>query len=74
MLSLIVNASELPIDDFIEQTLGSLRYLYYTYLNKFHREPVDMEDLVDGLMYIDIESRINADAMKKAKQHENRSK
>lgn len=74
MLSLIVNASELPIEDFIDQTLGSMRYLYYVYLNKFHVVPIDMDDMIDGLMYIDIEQRIQSDAMKRARARENRTK
>ena len=74
LLSLIVNASALPIEDFIDKTLGSMKYLYYIYLNKFHIVPIDMDDLVDGLMYIDIEQRIQADAMKRARSRENRSK
>lgn len=39
--------------DFIKQTVGTILYVYYTYVKYFTLRPRDLDDLVDGLLYID---------------------
>lgn len=52
LLKLMANTSELTAEDYIQKTIGNLLFTYYTYLHYFHLKPVDLEDLVDGLLFI----------------------
>lgn len=51
--------------DFIQKTCGSLLFVYYTYVNKYHVRPVDMDDLIDGLLYLDAKSYIIKESQSK---------
>lgn len=66
ILHLIAKTAELTPDDFVTKTVGYALFLYYFYLDSFHCTPKDMEDLIDGLLYIEskryIEKRALADA------------
>lgn len=42
--------------------------MYYTYLDNLHNRPADVDDLVDGLLYLDAKNYIQKDAIEKAKQ------
>lgn len=53
LLKLVRDVSKLPVQDFIDKTCGSLLYTYYTYIKYFHTIPVDIMDLIDGLLYMD---------------------
>lgn len=52
ILSLMAKSTALTPSDYINKTIGTLLYLYYTYSSYFHFKPRDLEDLVDGLLYI----------------------
>lgn len=56
ILKLVASTTELTPADFISKTLGKLRYLYYIYLSTFHARPLDLIDMIDGILYIDVES------------------
>lgn len=64
MLQLIVSTSKKTTADFIKETCGSLLFLYYTYVDKMHVRPVDMDDLVDGLLYLDAKNYIIKESRK----------
>jgi hypothetical protein len=53
ILRLIQKTSKLPVQEFIKKTCGSLLYMYYTYVKQLHVVPVDLDDLIDGLLYLD---------------------
>lgn len=40
--------------------MGPWLFDYYIFLSKLHREPLDIEDLIDGLMAIGIMFAIDA--------------
>lgn len=67
IIALILNTSELTEDDFVNKTLGHLRFLYYSFLEKFHQRPRDMEDLIDGILYIEDINYIQKRARKRAR-------
>lgn len=58
ILKLVTSASRKTTADFVKETCGSLLFLYYTYIDKLHVCPVDLDDLVDGLLYIDAKNYI----------------
>lgn len=53
ILHLMAKTSELTPSDFISKTVGSILFVYYVYLENFHIKPEDLEDMVDGLLYLD---------------------
>lgn len=53
LLRLMAKTSELTPSDFIKKTVGNILFVYYVYLENFHIKPKDLEDIVDGLLYLD---------------------
>ena len=53
ILKLVASTSAMTVTDFIQKTCGSLLFIYYTYVDKLHTRPVDIDDLIDGLLYLD---------------------
>lgn len=58
LLNTIVQASSLTVEDFVQKTCGALRFMYYTYLDKFHQCPLDVDDMIDGMLYLDAKGYI----------------
>lgn len=58
LLHLMAKTSELTPSDFIKKTVGNILFVYYVYLENFHIKPKDLEDIVDGLLYLDAHSFI----------------
>ena len=58
LLSIIADTASLTVNDFINKTIGPLKMLYYLYIDKFHMCPTDLEELVDGLLYLDVKEYI----------------
>ena len=53
VMRLVVSTSQKTTADFIKETCGSLLFLYYTYIDRLHSRPVDIDDLIDGILYLD---------------------
>lgn len=62
IIKLVTSTSKLTTTDFIQKTCGSLLFLYYTYVDKFKQLPVDIDDMVDGLLYFDAKNYIIKEA------------
>ena len=67
ILRIISSTSGLTAADYIKKTCGGLLFLYYTYVDKLHQRPVDMIDMIDGLLYLDAKGYINKKATEKNK-------
>ena len=46
------SAAALKPADYIKKTIGSIMYTYYSFTKEFRVRPIDMEDLVDGLLFM----------------------
>lgn len=68
LLNLIVSSSALKPEDFIKQTVGSVLFVYYVYMDTFKQKPSDLDDLIDGLLYIDSKNYMQEQAIKEAKR------
>ena len=68
IISIIASTSSLTVGDYIKKTCGGILFLYYTYIDKLHSRPVDMNDLVDGLLYLDAKGYILKKATDKGKK------
>ena len=66
ILSLVTQASSLPVEDYVETILGGTRFMYYSFVNRFHTRPVDLIDLVDGMLFIDASNHIEKEEIKKS--------
>ena len=49
----MAKTADLTPSDFIKKTIGKLLFTYYAYIKYFTLRPRDMEDLVDGLLFIE---------------------
>lgn len=53
VLRIITKTSSLTAKDFIRETCGGLLFMYYTYIERLHVVPMDIEDMIDGLLFLD---------------------
>lgn len=58
LIKLIARTSSVTPADFIKETVGDLLFMYYIYLERYHTVPMDLDDLVDGLLAIDAKNYI----------------
>ena len=58
ILKIIASTSALPPADFIKKTVGGILFIYYLYIDKYHVRPIDLDDLVDGSLYLDAKDYI----------------
>lgn len=71
LLRLIAGTSTIPPADFIKKTVGGILFMYYLFVDKYHVRPVDLDDLVDGSLYLDAkdyiikQARLKEDAVDK---------
>lgn len=53
VMSLMLRASSMTTEDYVDRLLGGVRFMYYSFVDKFHVRPIDLIDLVDGSLYMD---------------------
>lgn len=53
VMSLMLRASSMTTEDYVDRLLGGIRFMYYSFVDKFHVRPIDLIDLVDGSLYMD---------------------
>ena len=58
IIRIITRTSKLTTEDFIKKTCGGLLFLYYTYVEKLHVRPRDVEDMIDGILFLDAKGYI----------------
>ena len=68
ILSLVTSSSNLTAADFIKKSCGGLLFMYYSFVENLHVRPTDINDLVDGLLYMDARGYINKQHMDKLQQ------
>ena len=49
----MAQTASLTPEDFIKKTIGSILFIYYAFVNKFHCRPKDLMDMVDGLLFVE---------------------
>ena len=63
IVRIITQTSKMTTEDFIKKTCGGLLFLYYMYVEKLHVRPLDMDDMIDGLLFLDAKNYITKIAM-----------
>lgn len=74
ILRLIANTSQQTPKDIINKALGSLLYLYYTFVARFQVRPKDMQDMVDGLLYTETSNELERRAFEEWKSKQTQGK
>lgn len=54
ILSLICKSSERKIEDLVQESTGPMVFSYFVFLENYHVKPRDLDELVDGLLFLDI--------------------
>jgi hypothetical protein len=70
----MTKTAELTPADFIKKTVGNILFTYYTFLRYFHLRPTSLEDLVDGLLFIESSQFLEKKAYDEAKAQAERSR
>lgn len=65
LLKIIAGTSAIPPADFIKKTVGGILFMYYLFIDKYHVRPVDLDDLIDGSLYLDAKDYIIKQARNK---------
>ena len=68
ILHIIAQSSSMTTEDFIKRTCGGLLFMYYAYVEKLHTRPVDIDDMIDGLLYLDAKGYATKQSLKQAKE------
>jgi hypothetical protein len=61
---MVANTRQSPAD-FINKLCGNVAFTFYTYVDTFKQKPVDMDDLVDGLLYIEGKNYLKEESYRK---------
>lgn len=64
-MSLLCQATERSFSDLVHVSVGPMVLSYFVFLDEYHVKPRDLEELVDGLLYIDLK-QIRFDRLKKS--------
>jgi hypothetical protein len=65
MLSLIFGSQKKSEGDIIKDALGGYKYMYFSFVEKFRREPKDIDDFIDGIIYIELNGYFEREQMRK---------
>lgn len=74
LLSLIATTAELTPADFIKKTVGNVLFVYYIYLKYFRVKPIDLLDLIDGLLFIEAQDYLESSVRKEAQAQARRAR
>ena len=68
VVRLITETSSQKPADFIKKTVGSILFMYYSYVDKLHVRPLDLDDFIDGILYVEAREYCNEKARQKAEK------
>lgn len=57
-LTLAMRAKKKTPFEIIEEIVGSVMYLYYLFVDGLHTRPIDIDDMTDGLLYLQARNRL----------------
>lgn len=66
LVRLITETSSQTPADFVKKTVGSILFMYYSFVDKFHVRPRDLDDFIDGMLYIEARAYCDEKARQKA--------
>lgn len=74
LIRLMAQTASITPADYIKKTLGTIMFLYYQYTKFFRLRPIDLEDMVDGLLYISTSNFIEKHELEEWKSKQQRQK
>jgi len=57
-LRLAMTVNKKTPSQIVEDTVGSVMYVYYLYVENLHTRPIDIDDMVDGILYLSARQQI----------------
>lgn len=66
LLHIVTSTSAMTTSDFIQKTCGSILFLYYSFVDRLRVRPTSLDDLVDGLLYLDAKQYIIKQGLNKS--------
>lgn len=59
LIALSMQGAQKPSQDYIDKTIGCFLNMYYLYVESFKgREPIDIDDICDGLLYLEVKNKL----------------
>lgn len=68
IVSLLAKTAQLTVEDYVKKTIGNIMFLYYTHLDAYHVPPRDLDDLVDGMLFMQAKHYIRKRALEEARE------
>ena len=53
IVKIIARTSSLKASDYVQKTVGNVMFTYFTYVDNYHTYPRTLDDLVEGILYIE---------------------
>ena len=66
-MSLLCQSTERSINDLVDVSVGPMVMSYFVFVDSLHVKPKDLEELVDGLLYLDLKNLQHERMMRKAR-------
>ena len=67
IVKIIARTSSLTASDYVQKTVGNVMFTYFTYVDTYHIYPRTLEDLVDGILYIEAKQYIQKQVREQSK-------
>lgn len=62
IVKIIARTSSLKASDYVQKTVGNVMFTYFTYVDNYHTYPRTLDDLVDGILYIEAKQYVQKQA------------
>ena len=69
IVSLLAKTAQLTVEDYVKKTIGNVMFLYYAHLDTYHVMPRDLDDLVDGMLFMQAKQYIRKRALEEAREN-----
>lgn len=69
IVSLLAKTAQLTVEDYVKKTIGNVMFLYYAHLDTYHVAPRDLDDLVDGMLFMQAKQYIRKRALEEAREN-----
>ena len=73
IVHLLAQSAKLTTEDYVKKTVGNVMFLYYMHMDLFKSPPRDIDDLVDGMLFMQAKQYIREQAISEAKANASRT-
>lgn len=73
IVHLLAQSAKLTTEDYVKKTVGNVMFLYYMHMDLFKSPPRDIDDLVDGMLFMQAKQYIREQAIAESKANAERT-